>query len=663
MSDAKKLDANDLLKRWKAEGTATEAQRATIQGMVATAQPLIERMAEAAGEMRAGLEEDETWSQDYEDAVGAVVALALTLDESTLGRYKNKLARKMKMLTRDFNNALAGKKKDGKKKKEDEIPEIPTFGGWFENNGEFVFVDYWLDYDRKQGNLVWRDPKGNITSGRELLIKNGHEYKLVPIDPDDEPLIIPALGQESASVIMPPGCHEKPVTLNEVLGEVVNFIKHQYLFDDEKTPFIIAITIISSWVYENFRTLSYLRAIGDKGSGKSELMRRAGHLCYRLTKVGGGDTESVFFRITDLFRGTLFIEEADMEQSGASSNIVKFYNFGAMDGNYVNRSEEWLNPRTGTKTFRTRGFSCFCPKLFAMRGEFQDDAVGSRSLDIRLIGKSTKELIDAGIELEMGSRYWAGWRKLVPKLMRLRMQERTREKIDMDMSLADVLVSARFNQVTMPIKILAARAGDKNLLMNIQNILRAKHAEETAEKSMLTEARVVEALWKMYTYSDLRARLVIREDGEILVKIGDVAAITNNIIEEMKEEGQDLRTAKPEGETAKKKNYEVGPQKVGHIMRDVIQLRRLEQRSNKGFFCIWDDVKMEIAGRKFGVLPEVEKIQAAREALAGMRAKVDLTRKPLQMTIEEHVSVDGPPEPDIPEDWQEGLVEPEPEFE
>lgn len=644
-----KTDANDLLKQWQRAQVSAEAQRANIQAMMAVAQPLLERMAEAAGAMREGLEEDATWSAEYEAAVDAVVALMLSVDEKTQGRYKNKLARKLRMPIRDFNNALAGKKKDSKKKKEDEIPEVPTFGGWYQDNDAYYFVDYYLDYGNKNGYLVWRDPQGNIRSGQELIVNNGHQVKLVPVQPEDEPLILPTIGQESASVVMPPGVHPEPVTLSEVLHEVVAFIKRQYLFDEERTPFIIGISIISSWVYENFRTLSYLRAIGDKGSGKSELMRRAGHLCYRLTKVGGGDTESVFFRITDLFRGTLFIEEADMEQSTASSNIVKFFNFGAMDGNYVNRSEEWINPRTGAKTFRTRGFPCFCPKLFAMRGEFQDDAVGSRSLDIRLIGKSMQELLDAGINLEMGSVYWAGWRKLVPKLLRLRMQMMEREKIDMDNALADVLISARFNQVTMPIKILAKRAGDEALLMKIREVLREKYAEETAEKSMHTEARVVEALWKMYIYPDLRERLVVRDDGEILVKIGEVTAITNNIIMEMQQEGADLRNEKPEGEQTsnKKKTFEVGTQRVGRIMREIIQLKRLEQRTNQGFFVVWDDVKMEIAGKKYGVMPDEDKIMAARIAMAARRAKVDLERKPLQMKIE--IQDDGIPEE--PPDW------------
>lgn len=652
-----KLDANDLRKQWLKTEMPEDEQRARIQGMMATAQPLIERMAEAAGTMRDGLDEDDTWSAEYEKAVDAVVAQMLQLDEKTQGRYKNKMARKLRIPIRDFNNALAGKKRDAKKKKEDEIPVVETLGGWFRNGDGLYFVETFLDYEAKELWLAWRDPQGNIKTGQELFVNNGYMLKLVPVNKEEFP-IVPGIGNESASVVMPPGVHPEPVTLSECLQESADFMKHEYLFDEERTPFIIGIQIINSWTYDNFRSLAYTRAIGDRGSGKSELMRRMGHLCYRLTKASGGDTESTFFRMTEATRGTIFTEEADLEKSSASNNIVKFYNLGAMDGNFVNRSEEWINPRTGVKTFRVKNFPTFCPKLFAMRGEYADNAVKSRSLDIHLVGKSSAELKEAGIELEMGSRYWARWRKLVPKLLRLRMQMAEPEKIDLGLKLVDVNVDARYNQVTLPIKLLAEKAGDKTLLGYIEKMLREKYAEETAEKSMETEARVVEALWKMYVYPDLRERLVVRDDGEILVKIGEVTAITNNIIEEMKAEGQDLRTAKPEGEQTKKKSFEVGPQRVGHIMRDVIQLKRLEQRANKGFFCVWDDVKMEIAGRKYGVLPEEAQIMEARKAMAAKRAKVDLSRKPLQMTIEMKSEMDEGP--DEPPDWH--MDEPEPVF-
>ena len=197
----------------------------------------------------------------------------------------------------------------------------------------------------------------------------------------------------------------------------------------------------------------------------------------------------------------------------------------------------------------------------------------------------------------------------------------------------------------MPIKMLAHKAGDVKLLDQIREIMRQKYQEETVEKSMLTEARVVEALWKMYTYPDLRQRLVVNDHGEILVKIGDVTAITNNIIEEMKQEGQDLRNHKDDDDGKKgKKSFEVGAQRVGRIMKEIIQLKKMEQRSNKGFFCIWDDIKMEIAGKKFGVLPDETMIADAREAMAKARAKVDLQREPLQMVM------DAPEEPpdDLP---------------
>ena len=322
-----KVDLNDLLAQWQSAGIAAEMQAVKLQVMLNLAKPLVELLAEEAGSVAPATKDDD-WSTEYEDAINHLVEVTSQLDEKTLGIWRAKLARKAGLSVRDFNNALAGNKRDGKKKKDD-IPEIPTFGGWYQDGDSLYFVDYWLDYERMSGMLTWRDPLGNIKSGKELVLNNnGRKMKLRPVEPEEEPIIAPKMGEESGSVVMPPGLHPEPVALGDVLGEVVAFMRRQYLFDEDRTPFVIGMQIINSWLYGNFRALAYLRAIGDKGSGKSELMRRAGYLCYRLTKVGGGDTESVFFRITDMFGGTLFVEEADMEQSAASNNIVKFFNSG-----------------------------------------------------------------------------------------------------------------------------------------------------------------------------------------------------------------------------------------------------------------------------------------------------------------------------------------------
>jgi hypothetical protein len=137
----------------------------------------------------------------------------------------------------------------------------------------------------------------------------------------------------------------------------------------------------------------------------------------------------------------------------------------------------------------------------------------------------------------------------------------------------------------------------------------------------------------------LRSKLVIKENGEVWVRIGEVTVLANNIIREMNEEGQELRIHKDDEGEKKKKGYEVGAQRVGRIMKEIIQLKKMPRR-NDGVFCIWDDVKLEIAGKKYGVLPDEQKIKDARLAMVKLNARVDVKREPLQMAIEEPVSAE-----------------------
>jgi hypothetical protein len=109
------------------------------------------------------------------------------------------------------------------------------------------------------------------------------------------------------------------------------------------------------------------------------------------------------------------------------------------------------------------------------------------------------------------------------------------------------------------------------------------------------------------------------------MKIGDVTALANNIADEMNEEGADLRIKRDDGgedgdKKKYKKNYELGAQKVGKIIRDVFQLHT-PPRKGKGVFFEFEEMKMIAIGKKYAALPPEDKIEAARQAFALLRAK------------------------------------------
>jgi hypothetical protein len=608
MTTAQKTDLNDLLKRWQNAGIDFEQQKALAQGIFMTAQPVIERLADDAGRL-APDDKDGGWSPEYEDAIDAVVEMASKLDEKTLGKWRPKLARKCGLSLRDFNNALSGQKRSDKANGKSEDQPVYTFGG--EQIGDYL-IEYCFDPDEKRSALAVRKlPDGKAEMKDEIVI-DGIKYKPMPAINDRIVM--------SQTVVFPSKLAAEKKTTRELAAIVEAFLRKNYLFDDQKIPRVISYYVMLTWLYDNFRTISYLRAKGDAGSGKSELMKRVGICCYRLTKNNGAGTMASFFRMTETYRGTVYFDEMDLDNSGADNEIVKFINLGAMDGNPVIRLDEVMRP-DGGKSYQPVPYRSFCPKLFAMREDFGDNAVGSRSISFRLMGKEAEELLAYGVPFEITDAMDKHARNIRNLLLTWRMYEWKPGKRELGNELVDPMVSSRMNQVTMPIKSLAVDADgniDQEFLNQITQLLRELHAEQVQERSITVEARVVEAIWKIYIYPDLRAKaLHIQDDGSIRIKIGDVTVVANDIMNEMNSDRglESQTTTEEEQKEKKKKQRDIEPRRVGRIIREVLNLKMLD-RTNKGFFFVWDDLRMTVMGRKYGVLPDAEMLAKAQQAMS-----------------------------------------------
>jgi len=215
-----------------------------------------------------------------------------------------------------------------------------------------------------------------------------------------------------------------------------------------------------------------------------------------------------------------------------------------------------------------------------------------------------------------------------------RLYEYSMTERELGWDLMDVEIPPRFNQVTTPLKSLAVNldgSRDEEFLNQITVLLREHYQDVIGDNSTTWEARVAEAIWKIFIYPAQRQRMDIRSDGSIFIKIGDVTAIANNIVDEMNEEGADLRMTKDEGGEdgggkKKAKKFDLSGQRVGRIIRDKFQLF-VPPRTGKGFFFEWDEQKMTGIGRKYGALPGADLIEKAKQALAAQRAK---TAKPIQ---------------------------------
>lgn len=200
--------------------------------------------------------------------------------------------------------------------------------------------------------------------------------------------------------------------------------------------------VLVTWVYDRFSALPYLRAIGDLDSGKSRLLQTIGALCFRSSATSGSITTASMFRMTDWYRGTLILDEADFSRSEEWLEMVKILNSGYQRGFPVWRAER---EREGGQ-FSVSVYECYGPKLLATRRRFNDAALESRCLSH--VMPVVRELRN-DIPLALDDRFYVRAAQLRNKLLLWRF--RWWRHIDVSTEQRIAGVEPRVNQVIQPL--------------------------------------------------------------------------------------------------------------------------------------------------------------------------------------------------------------------
>jgi DNA primase len=529
------------------------------------AQPLVMGVARWAAAKK-GAERDA--------AVKGALGVIAQLQEFDRAQLRTKLAKLLDVSVRELD-ALVKSVAAATEKVRAMGEPVYTWGGQY--NG--WMVEYLYDINEDHAMLAWRDPDGLVGSGESVNIDG---VLLMPFPPNDS--------LRSGAILFPSELGERK-SIRELVVYIRMYLQTIYLLPSEKMASLVAYWILTTWIYDCFETVIYLRAMGGAGSGKSELMKRIGLICYRTMTANGAGSTSSLFRTLERYKGTVFIDEADIANSDTEGDMIKFYNLGAMRGNPIWRTVEVTGPN-GEKDFDTVGFQTFCPKLVAMRKEFRDDAVGSRSLTLKLVAREMTELLAAGIPLTINNGIREKAQALRNMLLRWRLETWEKE-ILVDFSFYDLSISARLNQVAGP--LLAIARDEPEQQTEIRTTLREYYAETILNQSMTLAARVVEALWKIWQYPDLQRDMVKREtDGQAIIKIGDVTRIANEIMNAMNDED--------EKDDDKNSNRNLKPQRIGRILRDELQMQ-ITPRRRDGFWVYWNEPRLQGLSTKFGIDP------------------------------------------------------------
>lgn len=220
----------------------------------------------------------------------------------------------------------------------------------------------------------------------------------------------------------------------ELIAEIQAFI---YRYVDVSQTFlkIASYYVLLTWVYDNFETIPYLRLLGDFGTGKTRFQKVVGSICYKAMFTGGATTTSPIFRIIDLYKGTLILDEGDLRLSDATVEVVKILNCGYSTGTSVLRTE-------GDKKRVVTSYSTFGPKIIGTRKRWEDKALESRCLTEVMRGNPRKD-----IPIHLPKEFEKQALELRNKLLMFRFQHWG--TVEIDVSLVIPHIEARINQIAL----------------------------------------------------------------------------------------------------------------------------------------------------------------------------------------------------------------------
>jgi hypothetical protein len=357
---------------------------------------------------------------------------------------------------------------------------LPTVSASFDD-GTLVEMIYRPD-DRRTAFTIFRDG-----DWQEIPHIERDGIRLTPYSPRNNLV--------ANGIVLFPSEATEYGTEAELVDSVREFI-HRYVDLSPLYEKIVAYYVLFSWVYDGFNELPYLRVRGDYGSGKTRFLLVVGSLCYKPIFASGASTVSPIFRLLDIFRGTLIVDEADFRLSDERAEVVKILNNGNARGFPVLRSEV-----TRKGEFDPRAYAVFGPKLVGTRGFFEDRALESRFLTEEMGQRRLRDNIPINLPASHGDEAL----QLRNKLLLFRF--RSLGKCTPSEALVDRSIEPRLNQIFVP---LVSIIKDETARTELRELARQYHRETVSDRGMDTEAQVLEVVNELLLTSE-SPRLSIKE--------------------------------------------------------------------------------------------------------------------------------------------------------
>jgi len=331
------------------------------------------------------------------------------------------------------------------------------------------------------------------------------EIQNIPLLTLSDAIIKPNNGEDvTLGAIKLPSCITEYENTLSLLEELKTHI-HRYL--DLSPDFLIFTTyyILLSWLFDCFRTLPYLRALGDTGCGKSRFLDVIRGLCYKAIIASGCVTPAPIYRMLKKWRGTLVLDEADLKSSDEYNEVITILNCGFECGRPVIRATR-DNPEN------VQILPVYSPKVFATRRRFQDVAMEARCLT-----EIMKETDRDDIPSVLTRKFFAEEQVLRNKLLLFRF--RNYHKVDPE-AISNLKldgIEPRLRQISEAITSLFAN--EPHVLQSYKTFIKKQQKELIEQRAITNSGQVVQTLFELIERSVTRVTRVTTETGDSVYDI------------------------------------------------------------------------------------------------------------------------------------------------
>jgi len=334
--------------------------------------------------------------------------------------------------------------------------------------------------DRKNGN-VYEQVIGNSFV---KLDKKSNEIKTTKKINTNKAVYVPINNKATKIGAIKLPIHPKEYGGTTSLLKEIDEHIYKYLDISDRFRKLSSWYVVMTWIIDNLKTINYLRAIGDYGTGKSRFFDVVGSLCYKPIPIAGAIFPAQLYRLMDTWKGTLLMDECVIDKSDESNYIIQVLNSGIQRGRFV-----WRCDKDNIKDVEP--FDPFGPKVIASRKRFQDNALESRCITEEL--KQTKR---KDIPVELPPEFFLEQQNLTDKLLMFRLRNWNIPNGGNIKYIQFPDCTKRMQQMMAPFAITYYNF--KDVIKELYSFVEAYHSERVIQNSGTLQGGIVNAIWHLH---------------------------------------------------------------------------------------------------------------------------------------------------------------------